>query len=351
MSILNKRWMVVSVMAAAMGVACSHTAPPAEAQNASSATDKTPQATIKTAASRLTTQQFGITSWQIFRSKSSLIMTGYDKNGKAVKGLQTGFGQAKDGSGQIIRTHLLDGSKFAVTHGVKNKKTLANMTKMPATTKAFVQAATSDSAKIHSLFHSQAVSPTHSASDQCGADLSTIVTKALSCMQGKANTKAEQAACIASAQTAASQSGGSCAGVGTTSSKPASSSGGGSTGGSAASKPASSSAAKKSSGSASEQRRQQLRGGQEELVVQLLVEHLVLVLLLGRRHVGRTMSTTTTPPTATTPTATTTRPATTTTTRSTPTTWTARMKRTASTATTTTPPPATTTTPPSTTAT
>ena len=52
------------------------------------------------AASAETTAKYGITHWKIFRGKQSMVMTGYDAKGTAVKGVTVGF--CKEGEDRRI---------------------------------------------------------------------------------------------------------------------------------------------------------------------------------------------------------------------------------------------------------
>ena len=126
-------------------------------------------------------------------------MTGYSSSGKAVGGLTLGFGADDSGAG-LIHTQVNDGSKFTATHSFA-KNTLTSNKALPSTSKTLVTAAAADSKQMNTVFTTRSqTAPT--ASSQCGADMSAVMSKALQCMSGNPS-KAAQAACITAAQKAA----------------------------------------------------------------------------------------------------------------------------------------------------
>ena len=250
MKVIDARWLLASLVAAVVAITGCGTSGETEGKGSSTQKILTPVASIQTPASKETRAAFGIVEWKIFRSKSDLHMTGYDANGKAVKGITTGFAKSANGGDTELRTKINDGSKFKALHNFRAKTNKATSKTLATDSAAFVNAAMTDAGKIHTLFKAKAKTaakaPTAAAtSAQCGADLSGIMSKALQCMQGKANTKAQQAACIAAAKTAAASSS-SCKSTGATTPAPAKASAPKSSG---AAKKSSNSSAKKSSGS------------------------------------------------------------------------------------------------------
>lgn len=211
-----------------------------------------PQAAIRSAASSETKARYGIVEWRIVRGKKDMFMTGYDENGKAVKGISFGFAGGTNGEA-LLHTKLNDGTKFAAVHGFSTQKTVANKS-LAKGEGDFVRTVLEDTTRINAIFKAkQAVAPTASAA--CGADLSEVVQRTLQCMGGKARSKAEQAACVAAAKKAAA-SGATCKGQGTTSSgggaaAAAGSAAGGAAGGNAAAESAGAGAAGGSAGGGS----------------------------------------------------------------------------------------------------
>lgn len=208
------RWVLASTLTAMIAnTGCAAEAAPTERKGSTTSRLGAPKASLETPASAETTSKFGIVEWKIFRSNKDLFMTGYDAKGKAVKGLTAGFGKAADDSEPVVHTKINDGSSFTAVHGLSTNKTLANRSQSEDET-AFMKAAFVDASKTNLGFRANRTAGAPAAS-ACGADLSAILAQSLSCTQGKATSKAAQAACIAAAKAAATSSA-SCAAGGTT---------------------------------------------------------------------------------------------------------------------------------------
>ena len=84
----ESRWVFCALVAVMAGCA-----PASDVESRGSQQSKLnqPEATIVAPASEATTNEFGIVEWRVVRSKKELHLTGYDDNGKAVKGITTGF--------------------------------------------------------------------------------------------------------------------------------------------------------------------------------------------------------------------------------------------------------------------
>lgn len=203
------RWVIATVITATVAITgCAAPEAPIERRGSSTSRLEKPKATLETPASAATKKQFGIDHWKIFRSNKDLFMTGYDENGKAVKGLTAGFGKSADDSESVVHTKINDGSSFTAVHGLTSNKTLANRAQSDDETE-FMKAAFVDASKTNLAFRAAA----GDSSSACGADLSAVLAQSLSCTQGK--SKAAQAACVAAAK-AAAESSTNCQAGGTT---------------------------------------------------------------------------------------------------------------------------------------
>lgn len=218
------RWLFVGALAVftATGTGCSSPAP-MEAKGATKSKLGAPRAMIRTKSSAQTKATFGITEWRIYRGRRDVFMTGYDANGKAVKGLSIGFLRGSNGGEPQLRTRIHDGTRTSGRHGFTTGRTGLNRA-VSSSSDAFVTQALADAGKIRILFRAKkAAQP----SAQCGEDLASIVKRAIECV----NKGGTQAMCLAVAQAAASSTA-SCKNVGTVGSSNgmATSSGSGSSG-------------------------------------------------------------------------------------------------------------------------
>jgi hypothetical protein len=178
---------------------------------------KAPRPMMKANASPASRKALGVNEWRIFRGTNDVVLTGYDEDGHAVKGLSVGFHAAA--SDATLRARVLDGSAFAARHDYARGRTSLNKT-MPSATSGFLRQALSDIAALRSSFaktttSSKSKARTLGVGEQCGADMMSILTSALQCIQSSGGTDQNAIAqCIAAAQSAAGV-GSACQGTGT----------------------------------------------------------------------------------------------------------------------------------------
>ncbi|MBS2015706.1 MAG: hypothetical protein JST00_22650 [Deltaproteobacteria bacterium] len=90
-----------------------------------------PEAILTTHASALTKSELGIAKWKVFRGKNDYVLTGYDDDGKAVKGISFTWSasSSKTKSAPVLKARVLDGTRAAMRHTFDgSKKTEANKT-------------------------------------------------------------------------------------------------------------------------------------------------------------------------------------------------------------------------------
>ncbi|MBX3207438.1 MAG: hypothetical protein KF764_20490 [Labilithrix sp.] len=204
---------------AASTAACA--APPAsEERGVSVAKLKAPRPMMRASASPASQELFGVSEWRIFRGKKDVVLTGYDEDGHAVKGVSVGFYAAENASDATLRARVLDGSAFAARHDYARGRTSLNK-ELPASTASFLKQALADVVVLRRAFAqtttaAKASARTLGAGQQCGGDMMAIVSAALQCIQSTGGTNVDAnavAQCIAAAQSAASV-GSACQGTG-----------------------------------------------------------------------------------------------------------------------------------------
>ena len=207
-------------IAAASSVACAPQPVPEE-KGVSKAKLLAPRPMMKASASPASRDGLGVFEWRIYRGRNDVVLTGYDDDGKPVKGVSVGFHAASDTSEATLRTRVLDGSMFAARHEYTRSRTVESG-RMPDATGSFLRQALSDIAVLRQSVARSAQSGatsgrTFGTTPQCGADMMAIISSALVCIQnggGSANPGAVQQ-CIAAAQSA-SNTGAACQVTGTT---------------------------------------------------------------------------------------------------------------------------------------
>ncbi len=218
---IDTRFLLIATLtiAAASSVACAPQPVPEE-KGVSKAKLLAPRPMMKASASPASRDGFGVFEWRLYRGRNDVVLTGYDDDGKPVKGVSVGF-HASDASEATLRTRVLDGSMFAARHEYARSRTVESG-RMPEATASFLRQALSDIAVLRqsvarSTQSGATAGRTFGTSPQCGADMMAIISSALSCIQsggGAANPSVVQQ-CIAAAQTA-SNAGSACQVTGTT---------------------------------------------------------------------------------------------------------------------------------------
>jgi len=171
-----------------------------------------PKPLVKVKASPSTKENEGITEWRIFRGRNDVVLSGYGKNGKVVKGLTIGFHQDKK-EGPVLRARLLDGSLFAMRHEYEAARTVTNKDVDEDSAK-FLYTALGD---MRALKTAVTKSPSRfrtldtSGLFDCGSGIVSILTSALECLKNSGGSAAAAQQCIAAAQSAA-ELGGLCTG-------------------------------------------------------------------------------------------------------------------------------------------
>ncbi|CAN5882130.1 hypothetical protein BH11MYX4_BH11MYX4_54840 [soil metagenome] len=191
-------------------------AKPVEATGSSHSKLLAPKAVYKALASDATRKALGIAEWRVFRGKTSFVLTGYDAQGKAVKGVSVEFdGQTPSAKPKVVGK-LLDGSRFSAHHeyggGSKSNALLAQ------SSKAFIDRAINDMTSLQQQLHSGTKKTRLGA--QCSGDMVAVMASALQCLvaAGVNTTTPNKAAvlqCIQAAVTAAATAS-SCQDTGTT---------------------------------------------------------------------------------------------------------------------------------------
>jgi hypothetical protein len=180
-----------------------------EAEGSTSSKLLAPQASLTSAASAETTAKYGITHWKMFRGKQSLVMTGYDANKHAVKGVTIGFAKSSEGNAHLI-TQINDGSQFTAVHDFTNVTNLASQA-LSSDSQGFITSLASDASSIQQQLGGLLGS---SAGAQCGSDMTSVLTSAMQCMGGSSST-ASESSCINAAMNAANTAS-SCVNTGAT---------------------------------------------------------------------------------------------------------------------------------------
>jgi hypothetical protein len=191
-------------------------AKPVEATGSNHSKLLAPKAVYKALASDATRKALGIAEWRVFRGKTSFVLTGYDAQGKAVKGVSVEFDGKTPSTRPKVIGKLLDGSRFSAHHeyggGSKSNALLAQ------SSKAFIDRAINDMSSLQQQLHSGTKKTRLGA--QCSGDMVAVMASALQCLvaAGVNTTTPNKAAvlqCIQAAVTAAATAS-SCQDTGTT---------------------------------------------------------------------------------------------------------------------------------------
>ena len=220
--LFSTRFLLLATLtvAAASSAACAPQPAPEE-RGVTKAKLLAPRPMMKATASPSSQATLGVHEWRIYRGRHDVFLTGYDEDGKPVKGLSVGFHASADTSEATLRTRILDGSMFAARHDYAQGRTVARA-QLSDDSASFVRQALAD---IAVLRHVVAQTTQNGATSkrsfgttpQCGADMMAILSNALQCVQasgGAANPTAITQ-CLAAAQSAAGV-GSACQVTGTT---------------------------------------------------------------------------------------------------------------------------------------
>lgn len=197
---------IAGVFAACAIASAGCAAPSAEPQGKTTAKLLAPRPIFKAKASPVSANAYGITEWRLYRGKRDVVMTGYDKNGKPVKGLSIGFHADGKSSAATLRARVLDGSWFAARH-TYGARSSTNKSVSPAT-KRFLQIALADLQVVRASIAAKGTKSNRTLG--CGGDLSGVILQAIQCVMssGGLNPQALQQ-CIQAAASAAG-SGATC---------------------------------------------------------------------------------------------------------------------------------------------
>ncbi len=225
----NRGPVFASVFSLALAAAVGCAQPPPEAQGSATSKLLAPKPMLVVNASKATQNAVGISTWKLYRSKKTWILTGYDHTGRAVHGIELSFLAGTKAAPASLHGRWLDGSKLTIQHEYGGTWHSSGPISSPS--KKLVDYARFDLRAAQAKFdgHSgsyyppppppngsttPAPAPTGGATDPCGGDLTTILTSALACLTQAGNDAALKAQCIAAATSAASALQ-SCNGAGT----------------------------------------------------------------------------------------------------------------------------------------
>lgn len=110
---ITLRFVTGTALVASMAIGCT-AAPAYEPQQSSESKLLAPKALFKAKASAATKKETGITEWRVFKGKGDFVLTGYDDDGAPVGG--TAFRFAKDGSKNVLKARVLDGTSFQASY-------------------------------------------------------------------------------------------------------------------------------------------------------------------------------------------------------------------------------------------
>ncbi|MBX3192448.1 MAG: hypothetical protein KF819_35985 [Labilithrix sp.] len=237
------------IVFAALGLAACLTsaacaAPPIEEKGSRTEKLLAPRAVFRANASPATAKAVGVTEWRIHRGKSDYVLTGYDRDGDAVKGVSLAFLGKTGKKKAALRGRVLDGTRFAMRHEYQGA-TSKNGT-MSKATKAFLDRAIADMGSLSqglvTAYHDGSVptfgpgypgpgkggttpapvpppspfpsplptDPTGGMGPACGADMTTAIMAALQCLMTSGGADPTALMACVQAAVAASSAGGTC---------------------------------------------------------------------------------------------------------------------------------------------
>jgi hypothetical protein len=178
-----------------------------------------PQAVFKGPATAETKAALGISEWRIYRGKTEYIVTGYDDEGKAVKGVGLSFEGATRSSKAQLNARVLDGSRFSARH-LYGGATSSNAS-LGSLSKSFVSHAVHDMTMLRMGLKTSITRSAVRTGEACSGDMVKIAMTSLQCIS---NAKASGSTvskivkvkrCVAAAESA-SAAVESCKNAGTT---------------------------------------------------------------------------------------------------------------------------------------
>jgi hypothetical protein len=173
-----------------------------------------PEPLLAVKASSAAKAAFNIDEWRIFRGQGGVYLTGYDANGKAVKGIATVYSRAADGSIDKLLTRVNDGSSFIAGHALARNTTLATQP-LSADSQAFVRRAALDLARLRKIAEARLRASnqgTAAAAALCNQQMLNMVLNPLTCLDAPSGNPTAIAHC-AQVLTAANGSGSTCVGL------------------------------------------------------------------------------------------------------------------------------------------
>lgn len=157
---------------------------PTEGRGSTSSSLAKPKPTMKVAASKETTAKYGITEWRMFKGKSGVVLTGYDKHGKAVKGVTTGFADSKDTGKPEVVTHINDGSHATLKRSLADDDS-ASDADIPEESVEFAKQVAGDLGGLQQTLTSKAtLASIPEAVASCGQTLANLCAYAIQCCCG-----------------------------------------------------------------------------------------------------------------------------------------------------------------------
>jgi hypothetical protein len=212
---------LLAIMTLATGVAgmtgCSANAP--ERMGSTTSKLHAPQAVFKGPATAETKAALGISEWRIYRGKTEYIVTGYDDEGKAVKGVGLSFEGATRSSKAQLNARVLDGSRFSARHQYGGATT--SNASLGSLSKSFVSHAVHDMTMLRMGLKTSITRSAVRTGEACSGDMVKIAMTSLQCIS---NAKASGSTvskivkvkrCVAAAESA-SAAVESCKNAGTT---------------------------------------------------------------------------------------------------------------------------------------
>lgn len=163
---------------------CAAPEMPAESHGSTTSKLLKPKPTMKAKASKETTAKYGITEWRMYKQRSGVVLTGYDADGKAVKGVTTSFADSKDTGNPEVVTHINDGSHATLKQSLVASDAPADAD-VPDESVAFAQQVAGDLGGVQqSLAGNEALPTVSDAIVTCGKTLANLCATAIQCCCG-----------------------------------------------------------------------------------------------------------------------------------------------------------------------
>lgn len=156
---------------------------PVESRGSTTSKLSKPKPTLKAAASKETTAKYGITEWRMYKQRSGVVLTGYDANGKAVKGVTTSFADSKDTGNPEVVTHINDGSHATLKQSLVAADG-ASDANIPDESVAFAQQVAGDLGGVQQSLSGNDTPSVPEAIMTCGKTLANLCAAAIQCCCG-----------------------------------------------------------------------------------------------------------------------------------------------------------------------